>query len=142
MFQDSIENIYKEKPPQHPVALELYSMINIHSVSKLLLLRIIEARYYNFLLKSINHCKWHVSYILKRLSYLSILYYSPHRMNNIILYIFSLIKKTYLVSLLQRPIVRKTVTSPGYRVAAVLKLNYFFQGTIFIRPSIREFRRG
>jgi len=43
-WKDAIENIYEEKPPQHPVALELYSMINKHPVSKLLLLRIIESR--------------------------------------------------------------------------------------------------
>jgi len=43
-WKDSVDSIYEEKIPQHPVAIELHSMINKHPVSKLLLHRIIEAR--------------------------------------------------------------------------------------------------
>eukprot|EP00088_Acartia_fossae_P033801 TRINITY_DN3465_c0_g1_i16.p1 TRINITY_DN3465_c0_g1~~TRINITY_DN3465_c0_g1_i16.p1 ORF type:complete len:309 (-),score=-0.34 TRINITY_DN3465_c0_g1_i16:40-966(-) len=44
-WKDTVESIYNDKVPQHPVAIELHAMISQHpNVSKLLLNRIIESR--------------------------------------------------------------------------------------------------
>jgi len=43
-WKDTVESIYLDKVPQHPVAIELHQILKKHTISKILLQRIIEAR--------------------------------------------------------------------------------------------------